>query len=144
MLSSNRSEKAMHRMWQEVFAFIRLPISLVFTLLIELTHFLFYDFFYKLILRILSLFGDFVVKASLVTLYNCIVKPLLVFVWNVLIGVRHALEPIIALVTGFSQQIALMLRAFRLVEVQYQGPRYCSANNNEGYDYSYDEGEGQV
>lgn len=69
---------------------------------------------------LLTTVGDHVLKPFLVGVFNSLLQPLLLFLLNVLCSVRNLTYPLIDILKGICLQLAVVLQAFRLVEVNIQ------------------------
>lgn len=108
------------RGWQEFFAALRILTGFVFIFLVELLLFLIRDTVYKLSVKIIVIFGNFLVKPLLSNVFNAIIQPVLVFLWNIFAAIRNMFEPIIDILRSIAHQIAVVLEALRLVNINLQ------------------------
>ena len=74
------------------------------------------------ILKIIVAVGDYLVKPLLTTVFNGFIQPLLIFAWNILIGVRNAFQPVVELLVGLAKPVVLIFQSFRLVEINWKNP----------------------
>ncbi|KAK2168154.1 hypothetical protein LSH36_20g15009 [Paralvinella palmiformis] len=109
------------RVWREVFAALRIAFVFLFVFVIELMRFIAHDVVHAFLLRVLAIVGDFIIKPLLVLSFNSFVLPALVFTWNVLTGIHSTLEPAFNIVKSCTLQFVLLMKAFRLVEITYNG-----------------------
>nr|XP_033814899.1 uncharacterized protein LOC117366941 isoform X4 [Geotrypetes seraphini] len=115
---ADSSEKLIRRGWREVFGLLRIFINVITIFLIELIRFLSKFGFQVLAVGMMTALGDYIVKPFLVALFNSLLQPLLIFLLNLCSSLRNLAYPIIEVLRALSMQLALLLRAFRLVEVQ--------------------------
>jgi len=109
----------MQRIWQEVFAVIRIILSVVIFFVVELFKFLAKHIFQPLVIAIFMSFGDYVIKPLLSVFFNGFVQPVSIFMWNVFTGMRHMFNPIGEILRRVFEQVAMLFRSIRLFEVTY-------------------------
>ncbi|XP_068799683.1 uncharacterized protein [Struthio camelus] len=117
---AKRSKKMVQQNLRELLSFLRLLVNTLTILLIELVHFFSESVIQVLVVGVLTAIGDHMLKPLLVTLSNSILQPLLLFLLNILCGVRDLTYPVIDILEGICLQVAVVLRAFRLVEINVQ------------------------
>lgn len=76
-----------------------------------------------LLVGLLTVVGDHMLKPFLVAVFNSILQPLLIFLLNVLCSIRNLTYPVIDILKGVCLQVTMVLKAFRLVEVNMQSDR---------------------
>ncbi|XP_078512290.1 uncharacterized protein LOC144771921 isoform X2 [Lissotriton helveticus] len=120
---ADSSEKLIRRCWREVFGLLGIFANLVTVFLIELITFLSKSIFQMLAVGMMTAVGDHIIKPFLVALFNNILQPVLIFLLNILTGLRDLTYPFIDVLNGVCLQFAMILQAFRLVEV-HTNPRH--------------------
>ncbi|XP_022111753.1 uncharacterized protein LOC110991005 [Acanthaster planci] len=121
---ADKSEKLVRRGVQEVFAALRIFVDFLLILILELLRFLAYNVFGLLFVGLLTTFGDYFFKPVLAAMFNSILQPLAVFLYNVGMALKTIFGPLIDIFRALLIQFAMLLRAFRLVEVNWRaGPR---------------------
>ncbi|XP_043377339.1 uncharacterized protein LOC119565294 isoform X4 [Chelonia mydas] len=116
----DQSEKVIQQNLREFFGLLRILMNVVLVFLIELVRFLGKSVFQVLVVGLLTTVGDHVLKPFLVGVFNSLLQPLLLFLLNVLCSVRNLTYPLIDILKGICLQLAVVLQAFRLVEVNIQ------------------------
>ena len=96
---------------------MRIVTSIVVFLLVELSDFLINHVLRPLLMAYMVTVGNNLVKPLLAALFSLVLQPFLVFLWNVFSGIRHVCQPVLEIVGSLMTQGAILLRAFRLVEV---------------------------
>ncbi|XP_029769479.1 uncharacterized protein LOC112102988 [Terrapene carolina triunguis] len=114
------SEKVIQQNLREFFGLLRILVNVVLIFLIELVRFLGKSVFQVLVVGLLTTAGDHILKPFLVAVFNSLLQPLLLFLLNVLCSVRNLTYPLIDILKGICLQLAVVLQAFRLVEVNIQ------------------------
>ncbi|XP_050785982.1 uncharacterized protein LOC127037871 isoform X3 [Gopherus flavomarginatus] len=120
MKLAESSEKVIQQNLREFFGLLRILVNVVFIFLVELVRFLGKSVFQVLVVGLLTTAGDHVLKPFLVAVFNSLLQPLLLFLLNVLCSVRNLAYPLIDILKGICLQLAVVLQAFRLVEVNIQ------------------------
>ncbi len=119
-LISSRVETLSRRGIQEFFGALQIIIDFFIIFTVESIRFILRQFGRKLIGGTLTAFGDFLTKPVFSALFNSIIQPFFVLIWNIMHGIRKLLEPILILSRELFSQVALVLGAFRLVEVNWK------------------------
>ncbi|GCC30738.1 uncharacterized protein [Chiloscyllium punctatum] len=111
------SDDAIRQCWRSLFAVVRIMVNAFILFLIELITFLCRSVFHVLLVGLLTVIGDHLLKPLLVSLFNSLMQPIMIFLLNIFIGIRNLLNPLIDIFRRLLMQIAAVLHAFRLVEV---------------------------
>ncbi|XP_030816742.1 uncharacterized protein LOC115910625 [Camarhynchus parvulus] len=112
------SEWPVQRKLREFFAVPRCLVSVFSLFLVELIRFLGEAVVQVLVVGVLTAIGDHVLKPFLAALFHSLLQPLLLFLLKVLGGVRDLAEPLLDVVARLCSQLAVLLRAVRLVEIR--------------------------
>ncbi|XP_038051389.1 uncharacterized protein LOC119724412 [Patiria miniata] len=121
---ADKSEKLVRRGVQEFFAALRIIVDFLLIVILELLRFLAYNVLGLLFVGLLTTFGDYFFKPVLAALFNSILQPLAVFLYNTGVALKTVFDPLIEIIRGLFIQVAMLLRALRLVEVNWRaGPR---------------------
>nr|XP_014424961.1 uncharacterized protein LOC102453769 [Pelodiscus sinensis] len=123
MKLAKSSEKVIEQNLREFFGLLRILVNVVLIFLLELVRFLSTSVFQGLVVGLLTTVGDHALKPFLVAVFNSILQPLLLFLLNVLCSVRNLAYPLLDILKGICLQLAVVLRACRLVEVNMQPER---------------------
>lgn len=85
---------------------------------------------------LIQLISDYFIKPFLAVIFNGIVQPILIFLYNVATSIRDFIKPIAESIGYFIREIAELCRAFRLVQINYKTctgtPRAKCSNNEHG------------
>ncbi|XP_051890031.1 uncharacterized protein LOC127580504 [Pristis pectinata] len=111
------SDDVIRHCWRELFAVVRILVNVVSLFLIELVNFLSRSFIQILVAGLLTVIGDHMLKPLLATLFNSLLQPIMIFLLNIFTSIRNLLNPLIDIIRRLVMQIAALLHAFRLVEV---------------------------
>ncbi|XP_067146095.1 uncharacterized protein [Apteryx mantelli] len=115
-----RSKKMAQQNLRQLLSFLRLLVDALTVLLVELVRFLGESVVQVLLVGLLTAIGEHMLKPLLVAVSNSILQPLLLFLLNLLHGIRDLTYPLIDILEGICLQVAVVLRAFRLVEINVQ------------------------
>ncbi|XP_037244692.1 uncharacterized protein LOC119148516 isoform X2 [Falco rusticolus] len=105
---------------RESFPIPRLLVNRLTTFLIELVRFLGETLVQVLVVGLLTAIGDHIWKPFLAAVFNSLLQPLLVFLLKVLCSIQDLMDPLINILAGVCSQLAVLLRAIRLVEINLQ------------------------
>ncbi|GAB0175416.1 hypothetical protein GRJ2_000006800 [Grus japonensis] len=117
------SEQTVQQKLRESFAVPRLLVNRIAVFLIELVRFLGETVVQVLAVGLLRAIGDHILKPFLAATFNSLLQPLLLFLLKILRGIRDLTDPIIDVLAAVCAQVAVLLRAVRLVEVNLQPDR---------------------
>ncbi|KAM7056873.1 uncharacterized protein M8220_003161 isoform 2-T2 [Acridotheres tristis] len=112
------SEWTVQRKLRQVFALPRCLVSVFSLFLVELIRFLGEAVVQALVVGVLTAIGDHVLKPLLAAAFHSLLQPLLLFLLKVLGGVRDLTDPVLDVVARVCSQLAVLLRAVRLVEIR--------------------------
>ncbi|XP_077791509.1 uncharacterized protein LOC144324879 isoform X1 [Podarcis muralis] len=113
------AEKTIQQGLRELFGVLKILVNVPIIFTVELVHFLNKSIFQVLVVDLLTTMGDQMLEPFLVALFNSILQPLLKFLLNVLCSIRNLSYPLLDILKGICLQVALVLRAFRLVEINH-------------------------
>jgi len=105
---------------QEFFGPLHILCDLIVIFLLELVKLVFATVFQRLVVGVLTVTGDCVLKPLLSSLFNSVLQPLFVLLWNTTTGVRRFSQPVVLLVVDILQPLVCLVRAFRLLEYRHE------------------------
>ena len=132
-----RVEGYVQRGWQEFFGVLRILTSIVVFLVVEALNYVTNHVARPLFLGVVVMTGNRLVKPLLAGLFNLILQPLVIFSWNLASGVRQLCQPLIDILGGVTSRLAVILQAFRLVEVNL-GDDYLQSRRGLGRGSRFD------
>ncbi|XP_057290578.1 uncharacterized protein LOC130613255 [Hydractinia symbiolongicarpus] len=112
---ADRFEPHLRRVWQELFGVLHIILDIFLIFILELARFCCATL-RKIIVGFITILGDSFWKPFLSSLFNSLLQPFFVLLWNVLDGVRTFIQPAIRMLSQVFEQLAILLRAFRLCE----------------------------
>lgn len=116
----NRSKQ---RRLRESFAIPRLLVNGFATFLVELVRFLGESVVQVLLVGLVTAIGDHILKPLLVATFSSLLQPLLLFLLRLLRGLRDLVDPLMDVLARTCSQLAVLLRALRLVEINLRMDR---------------------
>ncbi|CAH1256103.1 Hypp1589 [Branchiostoma lanceolatum] len=117
---ADKSEVMVRRGVQELFGVMRLLVDVFVILAVELARFVFRQVVQNLLIGLLVVMGDHFVKPLVAALFNSFLQPVLMLLWNVATATRTVFGPVVDILRGVALQFAVVLRAFRLVELNWR------------------------
>nr|CAD7445407.1 unnamed protein product [Timema bartmani] len=112
------------RFWAEVFGTLHIALAFVIAFILQLFRFLLYSLIRSLVVGLIQLTSDYFFKPILTILFNGIIQPVFILLYNMATSFRDLCEPIAHAVGFFFREMAHPVRALRLVEINknYCGP----------------------
>lgn len=83
-----------------------------------------YSLLRPLTVGVIQLTSDYFFKPFLAVLFNAVIQPPLIFLYNIATSLRDLCDPIAEGIGYFLREIAVLLRAIRLVEIN-RGSKHC-------------------
>ncbi|KAJ8944988.1 hypothetical protein NQ318_010190 [Aromia moschata] len=115
---AERTEAYTTKFWAEIFGTLHIGISFGTSFLLQLFRFMLYSFFRPLTIGFVQLGSDYFFKPCIATLFNAVIQPPLIFVYNVATSIRDVCEPVAEAIGYFLREVATVIRAFRIVEIR--------------------------
>lgn len=112
---ADRFEPHLRRIWQELFGVLQIILDIFLIFILELARFCCATL-RKIIVGFITILSDSFWKPFLSSLFNSLLQPFFLLLWNVLDGVRTFTQPAIRMLSQVFEQLAILLRAFRLCE----------------------------
>ncbi|XP_043267620.1 uncharacterized protein [Venturia canescens] len=114
---AEKTDSAATRFWAEIFGTIHIGIAFLTAFVLQLLRFVLYSIVRPLTVGTLQLLADYFVKPLLSIFFNAIIQPVLILLYNVATSIRDLCEPIAEALGFFLREVAAVVRAFRIVEV---------------------------
>ncbi|XP_076347574.1 uncharacterized protein LOC143245270 isoform X2 [Tachypleus tridentatus] len=114
---ADRSQSVGHQFWGELFTAIQIPLDFILALFLELLG-LCICLLQRLLVGTFHRFGDLLLKPVLAVIFNGILYPIGIFLWNFSTLILNILTPLLDILRNLTEIIAIPLREFRLVEVK--------------------------
>ncbi|XP_050304368.1 uncharacterized protein LOC126741934 [Anthonomus grandis grandis] len=127
---AEKTEKHTTRFWAEIFGAMHIGFSFVTSFILQFFRFILYSIVRPLTIGFVQLASDYFFKPFLATMFNAILQPLLIFIYNILSTLRDICDPISEGLGYFIREIAVLIRSFRIVEV-YQENCKCTTSSKE-------------
>ncbi|XP_041709793.1 uncharacterized protein LOC121543714 isoform X2 [Coregonus clupeaformis] len=113
----HRGNKMIHSCWRRIFQSISFPFSLATAFIIELLSFITQYVIKVLIVGLVVVLGEQVITPLFGALFSHALQPMARCLINVSWAVRDILHPLLAIVREVFMHVTLLVRSFRLVEV---------------------------
>lgn len=117
-LLAERTEHNTAQYWAELFGTIHIAFSLFTAFFLQLYRFVLQSTYRPLTVGFVQLTSDYLIKPTLALIFNAIIQPILIYLYNIATSFRDLCEPIADALGFFLREIAVPIRAFRLVEVR--------------------------
>ncbi|XP_013382588.1 uncharacterized protein LOC106153267 [Lingula anatina] len=114
---ADKAEMISRRIALEFFGVLRLIVGFFIIFVVELYRFVMRHILHPILVGILVVTGDYLIKPVLSAIFNGILQPVSIFLYNLFVALRTGLNPLIDIINGFARQVAVILGAFRLVVV---------------------------
>ncbi|XP_071501446.1 uncharacterized protein [Diadema antillarum] len=114
---ADKSERAVRRCAQEIFATLRILVDLILIFLLEGLRFFLYNVIGALLVGLTLGFGNYFLRPFAAALFNGLCQPIAMFFFNVGVATRTATQPFIEVLHKMLSVVAMVIRAFRLVEI---------------------------
>ncbi|XP_070563972.1 hepatoma-derived growth factor-related protein 2-like isoform X2 [Ptychodera flava] len=119
---ADKSAKYVRRGLQEFFHALRIILEAILLLVLETARFLFQNIFQFFLKELFIVVGDHFLRPVLSSLYNHVMQPSVVFLYNCGYGLKRVLFPCIEILRDIMNVLAIPLRAFRLFELNWRVP----------------------
>ncbi|XP_036149406.1 uncharacterized protein LOC105834230 [Monomorium pharaonis] len=116
---AEKTDQAATRFWAEIFGTIHIGIAFVTAFILQLLRFVLYSVIRPLTVGIVQLIADYFIKPLLSILFNALVQPVLILLYNIATSLRDLCEPIAEAMGLFLREIANLCAAIRIVEVKH-------------------------
>ncbi|KAK0090910.1 hypothetical protein PV325_000076 [Microctonus aethiopoides] len=117
---ADKIDNAAIRFWAEIFGTIHIGITFITAFLLQFLRFVLRSILKPLIVGVIQMISDYVFKPFLTIIYNGVIQPLLIFLFNIASSFRDLCEPIAEAMGYFFREFANLFRAIRLIEINPQ------------------------
>ncbi|KAK0162417.1 hypothetical protein PV327_006194 [Microctonus hyperodae] len=117
---ADKIDNAAIRFWAEIFGTIHIGITFMTAFLLQFLRFILRSIIRPLIVGVIQMIADYVFKPFLTIIYNGVIQPLLIFLYNIATSFRDLCEPIAEAMGYFFREFANLFRAIRLIEINPQ------------------------
>ncbi|XP_069677976.1 uncharacterized protein [Periplaneta americana] len=111
------SDDYANHFWADIFGTLHLFFTFITHFILQLLRFLLYSILRPLTVGIIQIFSDYFIKPLLSILFNGVIQPILILLYNIATSFRDFCEPIAQAIGYFLREAAIVFRAIRLVEV---------------------------
>ncbi|XP_044254974.1 uncharacterized protein LOC123005341 [Tribolium madens] len=130
---AEKTEKYTTKFWAEFFASIHIGVSFCVSFILQLFKFLLYSIFRPIFVGLMQMWSDYLFKPFLTTLFNGVIQPFLIFLYNIATSVRDLCDPIAEAFGYYCRELAVLLRAIRLCSYKKNGKEDNSCDYKKKY-----------
>lgn len=116
---AEKTDQAATRFWAEIFGTIHIGITFITAFILQLLRFFLYSLVRPLTVGVIQMFADYLIKPLLTIIFNGIIQPILILLYNIATSFRDLCEPIAQSIGFFIREFAILFRAIRLVEANH-------------------------
>lgn len=113
---ADKTEKHTIRFWAEIFGTIHIGFSFATSFVLQFFRFILHSICRPLTIGLIQLASDYFFKPLLVTIFNGVIQPILIFIYNIASSIRDICDPVSEGIGYFLNAIAVLLKSFRIVE----------------------------
>lgn len=115
----DKSSSAATRFWAEIFSYVHIAISFITAFILQLLRCILFSLVRPLTVGVIQIVADYFIKPLLSITFNGVIQPILILFYNIATSLRDCCEPLAIAIGFFISEIAVLIRAFRLVEFNY-------------------------
>ncbi|XP_060820800.1 uncharacterized protein LOC132909769 [Bombus pascuorum] len=115
---AEKTDQAATRFWAEIFGTIHIGTAFITAFILQLVRFILYSIIRPLTVGILQLLADYFIKPLLSIVFNALIQPVLILLYNIATSFKDLCEPIAEAIGLFLREIAHVCAAIRIVEVK--------------------------
>lgn len=115
---AERTEAYTTKFWAELFGTFNIGFSFLTSFVLQFLRFILYTIVRPLTVGILQLTSDYFLKPLLCAIFNAVIQPILIFLYNIASSIRDFCDPVAEAVGFFIRELSTPIRAFRIVEVR--------------------------
>ncbi|XP_043259641.1 uncharacterized protein LOC122401519 [Colletes gigas] len=115
---AEKTDQAATRFWAEIFGTIHIGTAFVTAFILQLIRFLLYSIIRPLTVGVLQMLADYFIKPCLSIVFNALIQPFLILLYNIATSLKDLCEPIAEAIGLFLREIANLCAAIRIVEVK--------------------------
>lgn len=112
---AEKTDEAATRFWAEIFGTIHIGTTFVTAFILQLLRFILYSLLRPLTIGIIQTISDYFIKPLLTMLFNGLIQPFLILLYNIATSIKDLCEPISEAMGFFLREFANLFRAIRLV-----------------------------
>ncbi|XP_057662091.1 uncharacterized protein LOC130897323 isoform X2 [Diorhabda carinulata] len=129
---AEKTEAYTTKFWAEIFGSFNIGCSFLISLILQFVRFFLYSILRPLTVGLIQLISDYFFKPILTTLFNAVIQPVLIFFYNIVTSLRDICDPLAEAIGYFFREFAVLIRAFRIIEVNSNGGEtICNRNINK-------------
>ncbi|KAK9885656.1 hypothetical protein WA026_012420 [Henosepilachna vigintioctopunctata] len=115
---ADQSEECNTKFWGEIFGSVHIGTSFITAFILQFLRFLLQSIIRPLTVGLIQILSDYFLKPCLATIFNAIVQPPLIFLYNVSTSLRDICDPISEGIGYFIREISVVCKSCRLIETK--------------------------
>lgn len=120
------TDQAATRFWAEIFGTVHIGTAFLTAFILQLIRFILFSLVRPLTVGILQLFADYFMKPLLSIIFNALIQPVLILLYNIATSIKDLCEPLAEAIGLFLREIANLCRAIRIIEIKRDNPNPIS------------------
>ncbi|XP_022202246.2 uncharacterized protein LOC111058963 isoform X2 [Nilaparvata lugens] len=113
-----KTDQMSTKFWAGIFGFLHIFSAVLTSFFLQMFRFILISSVRPLLIGTIQVCSDYFLKPFLATVFNAIIQPFFILMFNVATSFRDLCEPLARGIGFFLEQVANILRAIRLVEVK--------------------------
>ncbi|XP_026470886.1 uncharacterized protein LOC113375152 [Ctenocephalides felis] len=114
---AEQTERYATRFWAELFGTLHIGFAFLTAFILQLIRFLLFSALRPLTVGVIQLVSDYCFKPLLTAIFNGVLQPPLIFLYNLANSFRDLCEPLADAFGHFLRPVANLIRAFRIIEI---------------------------
>ncbi|XP_014604265.1 PREDICTED: uncharacterized protein LOC106786900 [Polistes canadensis] len=116
---AEKTDQAATRFWAEIFGTIHIGTAFLTAFILQFIRFILFSLIRPLTVGILQLFADYFMKPLLSIIFNALIQPILILLYNIATSIKDLSEPLAEAIGLFLREIANLCRSIRIIEIKY-------------------------
>ncbi|KAG8225807.1 hypothetical protein J437_LFUL005614 [Ladona fulva] len=113
------------RFWAEVFGSLHLFVAFITTFILQLIRFLLHSLLRPLTVGIIQLISDYLLKPLLTIVFNGVLQPCLILLYNIATSFRDVCEPLAQALGFWMTNFAILFQSIRLIDIHKRKCNHC-------------------
>ncbi|XP_015186794.1 PREDICTED: uncharacterized protein LOC107071888 isoform X2 [Polistes dominula] len=123
---AEKTDQAATRFWAEIFGTIHIGTAFITAFILQFIRFILFSLIRPLTVGILQLFADYFVKPLLSIIFNALIQPILILLYNIATSIKDLSEPLAEAIGLFLREIANLCKSIRIIEINYDNKNSSS------------------
>ncbi|KAF5289110.1 hypothetical protein FQA39_LY15212 [Lamprigera yunnana] len=127
-LMAEKSETHTTKFWAEVFGTFYIAFAFITSFILQFFRFICHSILRPLTIGLLQLLSDYFFKPFLAVLFNSIIQPPLIFIFNIATSLRDLCDPIAEGLGLFLREIGILCKSIRFFDIRH---KKCNCNTSD-------------